>query len=376
MKKIINFFKQKNVIVWVINFTISFALLFVGYKVTRNKFINLNGESSAQEATVLEVLDKSEESYEVDGEKQITYNITFKAKLKGGKEITATQTIDNFSSTSKEVQKNDRIFVYEVNDEYNFGDYVRINKIIILAIIFFTLIIVLGGIKGVNTLISLLFTCLAVFMFFVPSVLKGMNIYLTAIITCIYVIIMTLVFINGISKKTLTTILGCSFGVILAGLIFIIMDQFLFLTGVTCEEELYLQMLDVKIDLRGIIFAAITISSMGAVMDVSMDISSSLFEIKKHKPDITFKEIFKSGLNIGRDIMGTMANTLVLAFIGKSLSTTLLILTYSSSLGEVFNKELVIVELLEGLIGSTSILLTAPITSLVCSYVYTKKKAN
>ena len=154
------------------------------------------------------------------------------------------------------------------------------------------------------------------------------------------------------------------------------MDQFLFLTGITCEEELYLQMLDVKIDLRGIIFAAITISSMGAVMDVSMDISSSLFEIKKHKPDITFKEIFKSGLNIGRDIMGTMANTLVLAFIGKSLSTTLLILTYSTSLGEVFNKELVIVELLEGLIGSTSILLTAPITSLVCSYVYTKKKAN
>lgn len=74
--------------------------------------------------------------------------------------------------------------------------------------------------------------------------------------------------------------------------------------------------------------------------------------------------------------MGTMANTLVLAFIGKSLSTTLLILTYSTSLGEVFNKELVIVELLEGLIGSTSILLTAPITSLVCSYVYTKKKAN
>ena len=81
MKKIINFFKQKNVIVWVINFTLSIVLLFVGYKVTRNKFINLNGEGSAKEATVIEVLDKSEESYEVDGEKQITYNITFKAKL-------------------------------------------------------------------------------------------------------------------------------------------------------------------------------------------------------------------------------------------------------------------------------------------------------
>ena len=122
-----------------------------------------------------------------------------------------------------------------------------------------------------------------------------------------------------------------------------------------------------------IIFAAIIISSMGAVMDVSMDISSSLHEIKKHKPNITFKEMLKSGLNIGSDIMGTMSNTLILAFIGKSLGTTLLILTYSSSLAEVFNKELVIIELLEGLIGSISILLTAPITSIICSYIYTGK---
>ena len=186
---------------------------------------------------------------------------------------------------------------------------------------------------------------------------------------------MTLLFINGLSKKTLTTILGCIFGVITAGIIFFIMNKILYLTGVCCEDELYLQMLDVNINLKAVIFAAIIISSMGAVMDVSMDISSSLFEIKVHKPDISFKDMLKSGLNIGRDIMGTMSNTLILAFIGKSLSTVLLIMTYSSSLGEIFNKELIIVNMLEALIGSLSILLTAPITSVICSYIYNKKRA-
>lgn len=372
--KILNFIKKKNTIIWIINFVVSVVLMIVGYKITQSKYIALNGEGSAKEAVVMEITNKEESSYDVDGVKHINTEIYFKAKLKNGKIVEATQSIDEYTSTYKIVEKGDKIMIYATEDNiYYFGDYIRIDKIIILLIIFCILIILLGGIKGVNTLVSLAFTCLAIFIFFLPSILSGYNIYLSSIATCFYIIIMTLLFINGASSKTLTTILGCIFGVITAGIIFIIMNKFLHLTGVSGEEELYLQMLDVKINLKAMIFAAIIISSMGAVMDVSMDISSALHEIKIHKPNISFKEMLKSGLNIGSDIMGTMSNTLILAFIGKSLATTLLILTYSSSLGEVFNKELVIIELLEGLIGSISILLTAPITSIICSYVYTGK---
>ena len=298
----------------------------------------------------------------------------FKGKLKNNEEFTATQSIDSDTSNSKVVEKGNKILVYENNGSFFFGDYVRSNKILILLIIFLILLIALGGIKGINTIVSLLFTCAAIFIFFLPSILSGFNIYLSSIITCTFIIIMTLLFINGISKKTLTTILGCLFGVITAGIIFVIMNKILYLTGVCCEDELYLQMLGANINLKAIIFAAIIISSMGAVMDVSMDISSSLFEIKTHKPDINFKDLVKSGLNIGRDIMGTMSNTLILAFIGKSLSTVLLIMTYSSSVSEILNKELIVVNVLEALIGSLSILLTAPITSFICGYFYTKKK--
>ncbi len=366
------FLKNKNVIIWIINFVISVALMFVGYKITKNKYISLNNSGAAKEAVVTEVVDKNENTYEADGKKTKTVEVIFKAKLKDGKIVTASQSIDDYSSLSKPVEKGNKILVYENQGIYFFGDYVRINKIIILMLIFFALLIILGGIKGLNTLVSLVFTCASIFIFFLPSILSGYNIYISAIVTCVYIIIMTLLFINGLSKKTLTTILGCIFGVITAGIIFFIMNKILYLTGVACEDELYLQMLDVHINLKAIIFAAIIISSMGAVMDVSMDISSALHEIKIHKPNISPKEMFKSGLNIGRDIMGTMSNTLILAFIGKSLSTVLLIMTYASSVGEIFNKELIVINMLEALIGSLSILLTAPITSLICSYIYNK----
>lgn len=367
------FLKNKNVIIWIINFIISVALIFVGYKVTRNKYIALNGTGAAKYAVVTEVMNKAESKYEVDGRETKTIEVLFKAKLEDGKIVEASQSIDNYTTTAKVVEKGNKILLYETNDMYFFGDYYRINKIIVLLIIFLALLIILGGIKGLNTLVSLVFTCAAIFIFFLPSILSGYNIYFSAIITCIYIIIMTLLFINGLSKKTLTTILGCIFGVITAGIIFFIMNKVLYLTGICCEDELYLQMLGANINLKAVIFAAIIISSMGAVMDVSMDISSSLYEIKIHKPNITFKEMLKSGLNIGRDIMGTMSNTLILAFIGKSLSTVLLIITYSSSMGELFNKELIIVNILEALIGSLSILLTAPITSIICSYIYNNK---
>ena len=121
------------------------------------------------------------------------------------------------------------------------------------------------------------------------------------------------------------------------------------------------------IDLRAIIFASITIGAMGATMDVAMDITSSLFEIRRKIPDISFSHLVHSGVIIGRDIMGTMANTLILAYIGSSLTTVLLFASYQSSLEQLLNRELIIVELLQALCGSIGILCTIPISALISS---------
>ena len=108
-------------------------------------------------------------------------------------------------------------------------------------------------------------------------------------------------------------------------------------------------------------------------MDVAMDIASSLTEIHYRNPELSFKELYKSGIRIGRDVMGTMANTLVLAYAGSSLCSTLLNITYSSSLLELLNREGVAVELIQSLVGSMAILLTIPLTSVICSVLYKRK---
>ena len=105
-----------------------------------------------------------------------------------------------------------------------------------------------------------------------------------------------------------------------------------------------------------------------------MDISTSLNEIRQHNPNVSRVELIKSGFNIGRDVMGTMANTLVLAYIGCDLATTLLLTAYNVGTVELMNMELIIDEFLNALAGSFGILMTLPLTSFICSLVYVKKQ--
>ena len=127
-------------------------------------------------------------------------------------------------------------------------------------------------------------------------------------------------------------------------------------------------------DLRAIIFAAIIIGATGAVMDVAISIASSLGELAGQLESPTFAGLLKSGFAIGRDMMGTMANTLVLAYIGSSLATVVLIVAYNSSLLNILNKEMIVVEVEQALVGSLGILAAIPLTSLLAALVYPRAK--
>ena len=254
----------------------------------------------------------------------------------------------------------------------------RTDKLMILMVAFLLLILLFGGKKGVNTIVSLGFTCLAIFGVFVPSVLAGANIYITSVIICLYTIIMTLVIVNGCDKKTLSAIIGCFSGVLLAGVITLIMNKILHLTGVLDETSIHITLLDTEkpIDLLGIIFGSIIIGAMGAVMDVSMSISSSLYELSKKVENADFYMLIGSGFTIGRDIMGTMANTLGLAYIGSSLSSVLLLIIYNPNILSLMNREMVVVEILQALVGSIGILFTIPFTSFIAAFLYSKKSKS
>ena len=147
------------------------------------------------------------------------------------------------------------------------------------------------------------------------------------------------------------------------------------MTGMLEEESVYLLQLypDRPINLKAIIFAMIIVGALGAVMDVAMSMSSSLYELRVKSPGITPQELMKSGVTIGRDMLGTMANTLVLAYIGSSLTCVLLMVAYNANLQQVINKEVIIADILQALAGSMGMLLALPLTSAVCAIVYFRK---
>ena len=336
-------------------------------------------------AKVLEIESRDVNSYSLDETVSIeSIDITFRAKVLNGylkdEVISATQSIDGFiAKNAAEVEVGDKVLLVLADpDEFSwyFMEYVRSDKLIILAICFVLALFFYGRFKGVNTILSLAYTCGAVFFVFIPAILSGKNIYLWTILVCIYSVLTTYILVIGFTKKSVAAAIGCLSGILLTGLLTVVMDKVLELSGILDEDSVYLTYLPTEnpIDLRAIIFAAILIGAMGAIMDVSMSIASSLWEIKEESASPTRGSLFKSGMNIGRDVLGTMANTLILAYIGSSLSVVLLLSVYSSSVLYLFNREMIVVEILQSLVGSFGLLFAMPLTSLVSAFLYTEKK--
>lgn len=294
-----------------------------------------------------------------------------------GTTVPAVQNIVQHGPQERHVKEGDRILLYRTDfpdgaQQYVFSAFYRMRPIYLLAGFFALLIILFGRAKGLYTLIALILTVLAIFFVFIPSILAGHNIYIGAIAVCIYSVLITILLTNGLSRKSLVTILGCTFGVLISGVMTVFMDPLLELTGVVDESSIYLSLFnpDRPIDLKGIVFASILIGALGAVMDVAMDITSTLYEIREHAPRIKYWPLIQSGLNVGQDLMGTMANTLILAYIGGGLSGVLVMSLSSHNLSELLNREGIIVELLQALIGSTALLLTIPVTSLLAGLFF------
>jgi len=259
--------------------------------------------------------------------------------------------------------------------EWIFVDYVRIHNIAVLGVVFVLLLVLFGRGKGVTSVLSLLLTCLGVFLVFIPSVLSGRNIYIWSIVVCIYAIITAIYVINGVNKKSAAAVIGCLGGVLAAGVVTFIMSLFLELTGIIqSESRILLQIFeDNPIDLNAIIFAGIIIGAVGAIMDMAVSIASALWELKEKMPDTTFFDLFRSGINIGKDILGSSMNTLVLAYIGSSLTMLLFLLSHFNSVLRILNRELVLVELLQAIVGGFGIFLTMPLTALVCALLFAKR---
>lgn len=248
-------------------------------------------------------------------------------------------------------------------------DVVRANYIGIMFAIFLLSVVIIGGVKGVKAIVGLLYTIALIYFVLIKGIFNGQDAIANSIITTILVITGTFIIIGtGINKKILTAAIGTVGGVLSAGIMALIFNNLAKLTGAGEDAiQLSINMTTINFNFRELLFAGILVSALGACMDVGMSIASSLDEIKMKNPDITWQELFKSGMNIGRDVIGTMTNTLILAYVGGSLTLILLFMASNMNIYEILNKETIAEQVISAVAGSMGVVYTVPITSFVYS---------
>ena len=247
---------------------------------------------------------------------------------------------------------------------------VRQNYMLIMIAVFFASIIIIGGKRGIKAILGLIVTVLAVYFILIKSIYVGKSPIVMSIITSAIIISATLIIIGGFNKKVITAALGTLGGIITAGIFATIFSYLTKLSGAGEDAvQLSINATNITFNFRELIFAGIIISALGACMDVGMSIASSLDEIKLKTPDITGKELFKSGMNIGKDIIGTMCNTLILAYVGGALTLIILFMVCDFNLIQILNKETIAEEIISAVAGSTGVLYTVPITAFIYSFL-------
>ncbi|MBQ9589218.1 MAG: YibE/F family protein [Butyrivibrio sp.] len=253
--------------------------------------------------------------------------------------------------------------------------YDRSMIILFMFIFFAAALLYIGRGKGAMALISLLVTLCSIVWILFPLIEYGFPIILVTVLIVFYNIVFTFVMIDGINTKTVSAALGTLSGVLVASLFAVIAGYFSHISGFQTNEaeELLLIGTDHGMKIKGLFTAGILIAALGAVMDVAMSIASSVHELHSVNDKLNAVELFRSGMNIGRDAMGTMANTLILAFAGSSFTLLLLIYYYDISFTQLISTDLVAREVIQGLAGSIGIVLTVPIVAFLSAKIETMK---
>jgi len=257
----------------------------------------------------------------------------------------------------------------ENNVLYNayISDLSRDKYVFALLVIFLVFIVAVGGWQGIKTIISLVLTGLAVVKILLPAILNGKDPVTVTVLTCAGITVITHLLIIGLNRKALAAVTGTMIGIISGGILAKYIISFSRISGLGSEESrlFFFSFAEGKIDITGLLFAGIVIGSLGAVMDVAISISSSITEVNSVNPQLTFSQLLRSGLNIGRDIIGTMANTLILAYTGSALPLMLLLMCNNIPYQKYINLDMIATELIRALAGSIGLILAVPFTALV-----------
>lgn len=245
----------------------------------------------------------------------------------------------------------------------------RSNMIYFLAAILLGVVLLIGRQKGVSAIAGLFVTLVNVVFLFIPMLINGVPAILAAVIVVLLSTLYTMIVLNGVTSKSMIATLSCTLCTVLAGILAYAVGKIGNISTLNTPEAENLLFITENCSFRidNLLTAGILIAAMGAVMDTCMSLVSSLYEMKEQTPQLTRGQLWKSGMNIGKDIMGTMTNTLALAFVGTSLNSVLVYYMYSMPYVSLINTDFMVVELMKGIIGSLAVVLAVPVTTLLAS---------
>ena len=322
---------------------------------------NLNqGESTTKQLVTVKVLTGKFKGTERLIENMLTGNPAYDINLtKGDKVVLHVEPNSDTITTPEDV-------------DFFIADIKRDNQIFIFTGIFFILLLLIGRKKGLTSIISIISTIALIFFMLLPMILSGFCPIASAVLTGILSTVITIYLVGGLNSKSSSAIIGTSISLIFAGALSMLAIYFAHLTGFAGEENMFLYTARPDLSFTGILSASMIISALGALMDTAVSIASTVNEIFETDKSLSVKQLFKSGMNVGRDIIGTMSNTLILVYLGSSL--TLVLLSSNIDMNKFFNLNQVATEILSALTGSIAILFCVPITAIIAAYLIKKQQ--
>lgn len=257
----------------------------------------------------------------------------------------------------------------------NVIDHYRINVEGWLLFLFVILLILFAGMTGVKAIFSFLFTGIVIWKLLLPGFLKGLAPIPLSLLVVALLTLVVIFLVAGINKKGLVAFLGAISGVIVTCTMAIIFGNLFNIHGaIKPFSETLMYSGYPYLNLTEIFLAGIFISSSGAVMDIAMDIAASQAEIYNQNGSISIKELRKSGFEVGKSVVGTMTTTLLLAYSGGFTALLMVFIAQGTPLLNILNLNYVSGEILHILVGSFGLVLVAPFTAIIGSWIYTKRK--
>ncbi|NQX59874.1 YibE/F family protein [Paenibacillus qinlingensis] len=371
--------KKVRVVLFVL-FLLIISLFMYFFSLSPEDKYNKHGDTSYTKYEKAKVLKVISEELEKDSTRGDLYSGSqeLEVKILSGEHKGTVHTItNNVSIYLNVIAKAGQTLIVSVDtaDAQNYlvsvYSYYRAPLLFSLILLFFATLWWLGGKRGLMSVVGIVFTFACIIYLFIPMLYRGYSPILASVLMVVLTTCVTLLLLNGWSSKSVAAIIGTTVGMIITGLIAYISGNLAHISGYsTPEVEILIVVADqTGMQLKGLLFAGILLSSLGAIIDVGIAISSSVYEVYLTNPNLSKKELFFSGLNVGRDMMGTMANTLILAFTGTSLASLMIIYVSQVSSNQLINMNMITIEAIQGITGCFGVVLTVPIVAFISSRI-------